>query len=293
VSRVNLMKRSRRVWVVASVFLLVGSLSAPSGAQEARLWVIMEADLVSPDIAGDMRENVKMMDHAFKANVGTSRLRLFRTDERFGRNSIQAKLTRIANDSRANDAIVFIYCGHGAYDPRFGTFFHPTLDRGNPLYLSEVRAMVKQLNLRLSVTILDCCNTYKGPVLPAAPAPRPPPEGVTPLFQKLFFDPAGEVVLNSSAPGQVSVTRGRLHNPFAPGETPSYAGSLFISELSGALVQESDEIRTWPQFVPIVQEHLDLGFRSIYPDGVWVNNGGNWQVQRRQTIVFINNLTRD
>ena len=42
---------------------------------------------------------------------------------------------------------------------------------------------------------------------------QPPNEGeVSPLFRSLFFDTAGEIVINSSAPGQVSVTRGKLGN---------------------------------------------------------------------------------
>ena len=153
--------------------VMIVALSMQSQAQATRVWLIMEADLASRDIAGDMEVNVNSLDRLFRNNVGKNRLTIFDTQRQFGRQTVVSKLNQVARSMGPTDAVIFFYCGHGAYDRRYGTYFQPSLDSGRPLYLSEVRGMIGQLHPRLSVTVLDCCNTYAGPVFPLAPLSRP------------------------------------------------------------------------------------------------------------------------
>ncbi len=264
----------------ASVVMGTGTLAL---AQQPKLWVVIEADTNSQDIAGDMRKNLEIIREMLRWNIGNKRLEILPPSANFTRASIQGKLDRIEKTMNGDDSVLFYYSGHGYYEEQRGTYFDAPGDQSR-IYLSGIRKSVMKLEPRLGVIIIDCCNKVqgRGPALPA-PQPPAPPEGATPLFDGLFFQSRGEVVINSSATNEYAFTQGRfIDDEF--NHARIYLGSLFTRQLQSVCLENGRMVR-WPTLVRELKNQVDRAFREEYPNGVEMNR----TVQNTQHVVGIVN----
>ena len=109
---------------------------------------------------------------------------------------------------KREDAVLFYYSGHGAFDNQTGTHYFQFSNSSNVLQRSTVKNAIRSLAPRLTVMISDCCAS----ILPLRRDDFNPEsanasggQGVTPIVSQLFFNTRGVVDITSSRPGQYSV----------------------------------------------------------------------------------------
>ena len=177
------------------------------------------------------------------------------------------------------------------------TFVMPSGDGGHSvLFASKIREHVEAKKVRLSVIIIDCCNTLhpinRSFALPAAVEWKGVPQ-VTPLFDRLFFEPTGTVVIESSSAGEYAVILPQLRQIVqaefskAQEEIKLNQGSLFTSCLGDFL--NDPKLTTlhlsWAVVCRQTQLRMDAMFTDISPHGQLVLGSGKIVEQNSQNIM--------
>lgn len=266
--------------VTAAIAVVWG---APAFSQDPRLIALIVVDTQSRDIAEDMKTNSFAIGGLIEKNVPEA-LREVRVieGEKFKRSEV---LQTIRNLNIGNqDAVVFYYSGHGYYDSARGSFLMPPADNGARFYLSEIRKALEQASPRLRVCILDCCSVIpNGSLARFAPyeGRLDKPEEPSPLFRSLFFEPSGEVIMNSSKPGEYAVCR--THHSNVDGQRRYSTGSLFTSLLVDEW-QQSGEPTDWPTVHTTMRRRVAEDFERFYPDGFIPLGSGKRIQQATQTV---------
>jgi hypothetical protein len=157
----------------------------------------------------------------------------------------------------------------------------------------QLQHAIDAKRVRFATIVLDCCNTLRpslarGPIAPGEP-PDDGPSKVSPLFQRLFFEPTGSVVIESSAPGEYAVTVPALHfgDPRRPGGGVTYFGSLFtqsFTEVLSGWEDGDDQLLDWPRVCWQAQTAIDERFTELCPRGVIPLSPGGGVRQQRQTV---------
>ncbi|WZP01225.1 caspase family protein (plasmid) [Isosphaeraceae bacterium EP7] len=268
-------------------FLLLFSDKAVAQSQ---LHVILAADTISPDIKDDMESNIYMLIPQFKKQVPEARLKLTVLDkQKLNQKTILRTIAML--NVGADDAIVFMYCGHGYYeDVNQGTFIIPPSDGGGRLYRTTVQKAIQAKQTRLCVTIFDCCSVGPNgpPGVPMAPVEQPPTQ-VSPLFQSLFFNSSGTITMVSSSPGEYALC-GIPHilNNKVVG---LMKGSLFTGELTWLLRERSNESLRWDEAGNIIRRRVSQTFKVIAKNGVvTLSDGGRLEQQDQTVVVRINGI---
>lgn len=273
--------------VLASLLCLIGV--SPAQAQ-ARLHVIAVGDTSkrtdgddSKDIGADMSVNLERLSMWLRVN---SPARLLNEQVLTGENYARAPIMRAIDSLQvgSQDAVIFFYCGHGYYDQtgqieqgKRGTLLRPAADRYRNLWLSEIRERIRGKQARFFVSIVDSCSVQpsRRPVA-AAPAAPPPPNNFSPLFNSLFFQPTGEIAINSSAPGQYAVSGWRGKG----------TGSLFTQTFLKGLNdpnRATDWSRTMQRVRSDVQAEFDMLKEGLRRDSQLLG-AGLLQSQQEQTV---------
>lgn len=278
------MRSSRRYLTLVVSFVASWiALCVQASADGGRLHVILAIDSTSPDIRLDMRSNGYSLSQCIKQNVPRNRLNIvFIDDMRLNAANILRQIENL--DVNSDDAILFYYSGHGFYETGGrGTFITPPPDGGNRFYLSTVDRALEAKHPRFRAVIFDCCSvTPEGPLAHPAPIEQEAAE-ISPLFQSLFFDSQGSVILVSSKPGEYALCHVPLFGRRR--EDPSFTyGSLFTGELL-AILGKSQEEKSWETVCPELRKNVSAAFQRIAKNGAIKLGSGRVLMQNNQTVV--------
>ena len=298
------------------VGLLLGLLLLPAAwlsearSQEPKLHAIIVCDTRDPEIGRSMLQNLIAIDATLSRNVPASRLRVtaFPPLEGGGgdqrplvANEVINRIRGLRGQVAPQDAVLLFYTGHGFYN----TYLHPdgrawgtclSLSGGGPpLSLRTLRSELGNLNPRLSVLLIDCCNkTREVAVLPRAPYMA---DGVkrevalSPLFDQLFFQKSGGVILNSSKIGQYAFTpnKVRMGGPGEPAEELPDR-SLFTQAWQTAVSENQNQRLDWNQFQASIQKQLDVMVPDVLSGGgVLLGNGRFVSQTTQESQIFLFN----
>jgi hypothetical protein len=272
------------------VFVLLGWVQGAATA--GSLFVIIATDDRAPSIGKDMEKNSRMMASAIKRNMPANRRHIVKVE---GRSLTPAGVLRTIQlvAPEPDDAILFFYSGHGAYDEqRLQTCVLMSSAPGHALFVDEIQRAIDAKRVSFSSIILDCCNNLRpslarGPIAPGEPIDQGPSE-TSALFRRLFFEAAGSVVIESSAPGEYAVTVPALHlrDPRTPNITYHF-GSLFTQSFTGVLLSyedAGDAVPDWARVCRETQESIDTEFPQLCPGGVITLGSGASIRQAKQTV---------
>jgi len=274
---------------ILTLVFCVASLSH-SALADGRLVAIIAVDTLSGEIKRDMQTNAKMLETALRRNVPPHRLDIHILKDNGWSRDGASQTIRDLNVSE-DDALFFFYSGHGYYQN--GSFFTPPADQGNRLYFSDVRNALLGKGARLTVSVLDCCQTHPGDVN-VAPAPGPADvsttDEVSTLFQDLFFASHGEFILNSSSPreyalskylwltnGQVAVTNGSLFTTLL---ARSWGATIFDETLTALPTQ----VDSWQELYRFLRHHTHQRFELAREYRLLTLGNGRQINQRTQTV---------
>lgn len=272
-------RQLRALMVLAGILVMLPA--APATAQ--RLHAIVVADTVSPGIGMPVSRSVDALVTALEESIPADKLSLtLLTGDKYSRAQVLDAVRAV--EPGEDDAILYYFCGHGFYDSRRGTLFKPP-GEDRELYLSEIRKPLREKRPRLLVTICDCCS---GRVQRAtfAPAPRETvrPDEVSAICRKLFWQSSGNLVINSSSPGQYATVRLSGGTPSEPG-----MGALFTNVFVGSLKKHRDDAENWDTILRECRASVDREFRKLHPDGT-IRLGDNRVVnQATQTVWGLKN----
>ena len=175
-----------------------------------------------------------------------------------------------------NDAMLFFYSGHGAFDNyddgMNGHFF--AMPQGERLYRSAVVRHVARRGAGLDAVISSSCNVFlpiegRAPASAAAPARAyEETRNFAPLAASLFFREKGLVNINGASEGEIGIS-----HPFA--------GTSTFNPFCDFLLRNSDRPMTWKSALQHIKNDVKSGFALNYPNGFMDQNRN---VQHTQTL---------
>ena len=248
----------------------VQSLLLP-GAHAQTIHLVLACEPNDPNIHKAMdlaRLNIRKL---FADNVPQQQLKIVEVSpEQFSADEIVGTVAKAR--VQAEDTLVFVYCGHGAFDQTDDeTHLTPKQDSTH-LPLSTLIKALHARKPKLAVAILDCCNVLR----PLAGQPRKfiPREvaaysaltEMTPLFRSLFVDPTGEIIIESSSKGEYAVVKPRLEHSDKPGDV-THQSTLFSDCWIEAMSPKRSPTN-WPTVCDRTQTAMDREFKSVCPDNI-------------------------
>jgi Caspase domain len=173
----------------------------------------------------------------------------------------------------ADDALVFIFTGHGAYDD-FGHFFG--MRDGDRLYRADVVTALRLLRTRLVVVLSGSCNeNSQAPVecdyrAPDSVGPRSGnrPGAISPIAEELLLKPRGVVDINGASEGQRAVA-------------DPERGCAFLSPLSKYLRDNSTRRVSWQTLVDEISPRVQEFVNNVRPIGY--TEDASQRLETRQT----------
>lgn len=222
------------LWVL-SVARTTHAASLP--ADSPTLHVVLAVDLKAEGLQESLTLDLDGLRDQFRSHVKDDHLNVVEMTQDLTR----ANVLGLFNEGRVkgrdvapNDAIVFIYDGHGSYDPdRRDAVLD--LSSGEILFLGDVVNAVKSCKPRLTVTInLACAGMRKNPLVKYQAEAKevsiaPVGEPYTIIFKKLFVEPRGAVVLSAARPGQFAASY--PGEPTPDGDALIFRGTIFAQKL--------------------------------------------------------------
>ncbi|GAA4462101.1 hypothetical protein GCM10023189_38360 [Nibrella saemangeumensis] len=186
-------------------------LPGGSGARAQTFHAIIVADTLDADLTKACRRDIATMRQQFTriaSSIKYSIKEQLIAGPSFGRKQVDEVLRQLTISP--NDIVFLYYTGHGYNTPgRSDRFPYLMLEKQqlehNP-DLSAIHETIKSKRPHLCVTLGDCCNRYlyrgtvkkrPGPVLPT-------PDSLTLIYQSLFLNVRGDVLIASSQPPQVA-----------------------------------------------------------------------------------------
>lgn len=205
--------------VARCVALLAAGMAAAlvftgaAAAAERRIFLITAADKgnFAATVREKMQEDENRMLAVFRDQAGASLKSERVPNERpIAGKAISDAIDNVAKQIGRDDAVVFYFSGHGAFDRDKREFWFVT-DQDKSLQRSVVRDRLLAMRARLTVLLSDCCAAdQRMPVSGGGSFPLPPP--MSPLFKSLFFDTDGIVDITSSTPPELSWVSGEHNN---------------------------------------------------------------------------------
>jgi hypothetical protein len=279
---------ARRAWLksalaaVAALTLTLPAAAAPKEdvtdpAELTRLHLIIAADTGAANIGAWVGVSGQMVRGAFEGNVPADRLNVVYLDG--------AQVTRVnvlaqirALPATPNDAVLFYYGGHGAFDTKSGE--HVFAMSAGAMYRREVLGALQEKQPGLIVLLSDTCSsefTFQAGRRPGRvrrPAPAP---ALSPLFRSLFFRHRGVADITAAQRGTYAwytadgglFTRALCGRLAAPAEAPvSWADfSAAVSQDTNALFQQLKQGATEPPELVNQASQIPLVFSLANPAG--------------------------
>ncbi len=273
----------------------LATLGPVAGARGGNLYVVVATDDAAPTIGFAMQKNSGMMFNVVKWNVPRDRALIYKVPANSFTAATALRYIREV-PAGADDAFLFFYSGHGAYDEQYKqTYLMMSHDNGRAaLFAGQIRQAIEAKGVRLAAIVLDCCNTLRpvrgvGPMAPGEAPDFRPPE-ISPAFRHLFFEPTGTVIIESSAPREYAVVlpKTQFQNP-QTGLFEFHSGSLFtdiFSHTLGSNIFEADKDRPpeWSEVCRNTQSEMDARFPLLCPNGLIPLGDGKNVPQKQQTV---------
>lgn len=244
-------------------------VSSPAFSQTIHAVIVVDQD-PRAKLGQNAKADHDNMIWLLQSNVPSEQLNLIILDvEQLNPETIMRKLQQL--DVSPNDAVVFYYSGHGAYDPQQKEQYLQLDGRGN-LYRNRIVEAIDAKSPRLSVILTDCCNVKAVPEKYVAPSHAPNktarlPKTMSPLFESLFVFCKGTVDITSSKLGEYSFVD----------TSGQHRGSCFTYPLVELLDANkvNDEIN-WPGLIEKLHPRVNEAFIESFPKG--------YQGQQKQTM---------
>lgn len=279
------MSCQRRVAVLVFLGAILGWATV-SCAQ--RVHLLLAGDTLDRNIATGVDRDLGNMAVTFFILLRQGQLDFSRlAGEEVNSEKILSAIERIR--LQGDDALVFYWAGHGAYDAG-GHYLQ--MPGGGSLYRATLLGAMKKKQARLAVLLTDCCNVYrdstagKPPVAPASPDPR---RKTSPLFDELFCKTRGVVDVNAASQGELALGTkegGLLTLSLAymmPGR--SLANEEDIGggpeNAFGVFWRNSQKRLSWQAVIEQSRRQVQELFRQINPAGLIARDG---RVYHKQTV---------
>ena len=276
--------------VALGLITVIGSASLK--AEAARVHLIAVGDTLDKDIGKFVIEDLQSLVSTFE-QIGKKSLLppVVLKDVYCNPTTIQESLNRI--NFKPDDAVVFYFTGHGAYDKGNGQFLQiPRMGKDGDVSRDQLRDKIKgwvdASQIRLGVIMTDMCNLQKIIAIPneqgAGTKQGQNKELIEdlPLFRSLFVDSEGFVDVSSASPNEAAATYPKLR--FVDGNETA-DGSIFTTVFSNLLEYQSDDSLSWNTFL---REKLAIDvqtdFMNFYPNGIDLPDGVI--TQKKQTVMI-------
>lgn len=275
-------------YLACGLLLVIGL--ANRRAEAARVHLIAVGDTLDKDIGEYAKEDIQSL-------TGTL--------ESFGRKSLLPPVVLEGDDCnptaivqalnrlqlRPDDAVVFYFTGHGAYDNQNGQFLQiPRLEKDGNVSREQLKNTIKgwvdARQIRLGVLMTDMCNLRKIIAVPLALAPgaaaaAPGPEDDLPIFKALFVDSEGFVDVTSASTNEAAAT----YPKYTFGGGHSADGSIYSTVFTDMLMSNSGNRLSWDNFMRgLVAPRVRAEFQKNYPNGIDLPDGVT--TQRVQTVMI-------
>jgi len=244
-------------WTV--VFLQTSRLSAQT------IHVLIVADTNDKAVGAGVSVDVARLQTMFEQCVPPSQLQMRQiVGKHVSRQRILAAISTLA--SSVNDAVVFLWSGHGAHDQR-GHFLH--IADNTRLYRSEITDALQKQDAALHVLLTSSCNVYV-PLSAEVSAPclAKAPVQMAPLLQSLFLESRGLVDINGASEGEY-------------GFSSTEEGTSFFNPFCSYVLDNADRKIGWDTAAAEIAREVASTFSTWFPQGYTDRNG---RVQKTQTL---------
>jgi len=225
---------------------------------EPRVHVLLVGDTNDPKIGEGVAVDLDNLAGLFRDLVPDRQLQM---QALRGDDVNKANILRTINTFHpaANDAFVFVWTGHGAYN-NGGHYF--CLPGGDGLYRRDVATAMRLLGPRLVVMLSGSCNemsqaavqrVYR-PYVCVYPVMDKKPERISPIAEELFFKPRGIVDINGASEGELAFTN-------------SLFGNSFIRPFKDYLRENAAKRISWQALVSEVTPRVQSLWEQAYPMG--------------------------
>jgi len=245
---------------LAAVGALCSAFSAFASNVQAQTLHLVTVESAKSD-ERNARYVAGYVDQFFRENVPAERLNLVRLEkEKATPDAVVAEIRKLLVGS--DDVVVFYFYGLAGDDRDAAGQTFRFFEKGNEnerrLSRQKVRAELANLRPRLIVLLSDCDNV--GAPMPWPPGALPPAREVSPVTQKLFFEPSGCVDITSSKPGQYSF-----------GAFATRAWISVFREVDRTLRDDPYEDVDWKTVSEAMIEKTEEMFKRRFPDGTRAN----------------------
>jgi hypothetical protein len=226
--------------------------------QDARVHVLLVGDTNDPKIGQSAAVDLDNLASLFHELVPDRQLQMqiLRGDD-----VNKANILRTINTFRpaVDDAFVFIWSGHGAYN-NGGHYF--CLAGGDGLHRADIVTAMRRLGPRLVVVLSGSCNevsqssvqrVYR-PHVCVYPVIDDKPQSILPIAEALFLKPRGTVDINGASEGELAFGN-------------SQRGCSFIYPLKNYLRENSGQRVSWQTLVGDITPRVQEMWDEAYPKG--------------------------
>jgi hypothetical protein len=277
-------------FVALGLIVVIGTGS--HRAEAARVHLIAVGDTLDKDIGKFVREDLGSLISTFEHIGKKSLLKpVILEDAYCNPTAIHESLNSLK--IQPDDAVIFYFTGHGAYDQGNGQFLQiPRLGKDGDVSRDQLRDKIKgwvdARQIRLGVIMTDMCNLQKIIAMPneigtgAKQGENKELIEDLPLFRSLFVDSEGFVDVSSASPNEAAATYPKLR--FTDGKEMA-DGSIYSTVFSKLLENQSNDSLSWNTFL---REKLAMSVQSdfinFYPNGIDLPDGVN--TQKKQTVMI-------
>ena len=256
-------KFSRYMSLMVFLSSLLMVLCESSSAWGQTIHVVLAADRDTRAKLGNaVKVDLENMTYLFRSNVPSENLNLIVLEiESMTPDAILKSIEELSVDP--DDAIVFYYSGHGAYDAKNKKQFLDLVGRGN-LYRETLLTEIQKKSPRLAVLLTDCCNAKVVNVsgvrsgVTATTRTAKSCSDFSPLFENLFVFCKGTADLTSSKQGEYSFID----------TTGKDRGSCFTWPLVELLENnKTNEDLHWKEISEKLGVKVQEAFREVLPRG--------------------------
>jgi PDZ domain len=269
-----LISSHHRVLVSLICAIVVGCAALPSvaHAEGPVLHVVLVFDMDALDIKKHLELDLSALRAQFITQVRADHLHLVERTGSLNRTGVRGIFAngRVADVPVApNDAVVFVFDGHGSFDPDRKDLVFALRSSGEHLYRDEVLQGVLGCKPRLAVVINGSCTNIVKKSTIFGPAESKELENRTEepfsaAFRKLFVDSRGSVLLSAARPGQFAAAFPGV--AAADGNSLIFFGTLFGQSLASEfrLANTTEEPpRDWPELAKRLQQQVANDYKKF------------------------------